>query len=173
MKKQIITLMFGLVLFVMSYLYVTKKQESCAKQDEIVEQNQPVKMRKFLLNKLWRDRAAGQLDKVNIHVQRLDDAAYKEQLNLKLIEEAQEVVAAIDNPEDLKSEIGDVLEVLECIALFHNISWQDILLKKQAKKDDRGSYVERQYVTVAECAPDSWLLSYYMKDPKRNVEIFD
>lgn len=156
---------FGLFCIVQSFQSIVEKEQSL--------QDHPVKMRKFLLNKLWRDKAAGRLEKVKIHVQTLNDEDYQKQLHLKLIEEAQEVIAAVDNKDDLASEIGDVLEVLECIALFYNVSWQDVLDKKLAKQQDRGSYVERQYVTIAECAPDSWLLSYYMKDPKRNIEIFD
>lgn len=146
---------------------------SFEKLDDYDEPVEKPKMRKFLLNKLWRDKAASKLDKVKIHITRLDDQEYEKQLNLKLIEEAEEVVAAIHNPENLISEIGDVLEVLECIALFHKISWKDVIAKKIAKRDERGSYVDRQYVTIAECAPDSWLLSYYMKEPGRHVEIFD
>jgi len=170
MKKRTIIFIVGIVGLIFGFVFYLHQSFDFV---VINKEEQPVKMRKFLLNKLWRDKAIVKLDKVKIHTRPLDDAAYEKQLNLKLLEEAQEVVAASGNKEDLISEMGDVLEVLECIALFHKIDWQDILVKKQAKVDDRGSYVDRQYVTVAECAPDSWLLSYYMKDPERNIEIFD
>lgn len=170
MKKNKIIFFVIFIIVVIGFVSYGHKFFNCV---AIQTEKQPVKMRKFLLNKLWRDKAIARLDKVVIHTKPLDDAAYEEQLNLKLLEEAQEVVAATGNKEDLMSEMGDVLEVLECIALFHKIDWKDILVKKQEKVDDRGSYLDRQYVTVAECQQDSWLLSYYLKNPERNIEIFD
>ncbi|MBP6869383.1 nucleoside triphosphate pyrophosphohydrolase [Candidatus Babeliales bacterium] len=173
MKKNIKKVVWGLVVILSLYgLNVLYHSNDTIGDDYDRELREP-KMRKFLLNKLWRDKAAGKLDKVVIHVQTLGDEEYEKQLNLKLIEEAQEVVDAIANKDELTSEIGDVLEVLECIALQHKIAWKDVLAKKEAKRADRGSYVQRQYVTIAECAPDSFLLSYYLKDPKRHLEIFD
>ena len=172
MKQNIKKIVILLAIVLSCYgLYVIYNLEPNYDDFDIV-QTKP-KMRKFLLNKLWRDRAAQQLDKVIIHVQTLGDEEYEKQLNLKLLEEVQEVIAAIWNKDHLADEIGDVLEVLECIALFHKVTWKDIHAKKEAKRADRGSYVQRQYVTIAECEPDSFLLSYYMKDPKRHVEIFD
>ena len=47
----------------------------------------PVVMRKFLLNKLWRDKAAAQLEMTDgaiIHRHVLNDEEYKKQLNLKI-----------------------------------------------------------------------------------------
>ncbi len=134
-----------------------------------------MKRRKFLLNKLWRDRAATQLEEEDgavIHRYILNDAEYKKQLGCKLMEEAAEVQAA-KTREDLMSEIGDVYEVIDCLIAFHDLSREEIVAKQDKKRKDRGSYLAREYVTVAEYLPGSFGESYCLKDPERHIEIFD
>jgi predicted house-cleaning noncanonical NTP pyrophosphatase (MazG superfamily) len=134
-----------------------------------------MKRRKFLLNKLWRDRAATQLEEEDgavIHRYILNDAEYKKQLGCKLMEEALEVQTA-KTRDELTSEIGDVYEVLDCLIAFHDLSREEIVAKQDKKRKDRGSYLAREYITVAEYLPGSFGESYCLRDPERHIEIFD
>lgn len=133
-----------------------------------------MKRRKFSLNKLWRDKAPSNMfaQGAIIHFQTLDDIQYKHQLGLKLIEEAHEVHTATNN-DDLISELADVLEVVKCIALAHNIS-MDAIIKRQAEKiEQRGSFLERKFVTIAEYLPGSYGENYALQDLERHPEIID
>ena len=60
-------------------------------------------MRKFIQNKLWRDKAPALMEQMGsvIHCKNLNKADYDEELRKKLIEEIQEVVAAF--------ELGEVI----------------------------------------------------------------
>lgn len=131
--------------------------------------------RKFLHNKLWRDNAIEQLEERHgdiIHRVILDDEEYNNQLGLKLIEEAGEVHTA-KNKEELSSEVGDVLEVLDCIIALHNLSREEIEQARNKKRNDRGSYLERKFVTTTESIPGSFLDIYCSKDPDKYTLIVE
>jgi len=132
------------------------------------------KMRKFLHNKLWRDKGPARMQAVGsiVHVKDLDDQEYEQQLGLKLIEEAHEVVTA-QNKEELISEIGDVLEVIDCIVAFHGLSGDEITQKQAAKRNERGSYRNRMFVTTTESIPGSYLDIYCSKSPEQYTLISD
>jgi predicted house-cleaning noncanonical NTP pyrophosphatase (MazG superfamily) len=131
-------------------------------------------MRKFSFNKLWRDKAPEDMEKDGsvVHVTQLNDTQYKKQLGLKLIEEASEVHTAT-SPDDLLSEIADVLEVIDCIVKFHNLSMSDVINQQEKKRNKRGSYLQRRFVTSAEYQPGSFGEKYSLKDLKRNPEILN
>ena len=133
-----------------------------------------MKMRKFSLNKLWRDKTPGNMEKAGaiIHVTHLDDAQYGNQLGLKLIEEAHEVNEAQSNDE-LLSELSDILEVVDCIMKFHNLSRADLAARQEEKRNYRGSFLERKFVTVAEYQPGSAAEQYALQDIKRHPEIIE
>lgn len=141
-------------------------------QDEI----KAPKMRKFLQNKLWRDTAADRLEREDgaiIHRIILDDQEYNKQLGLKLMEEAQEVTTA-NNKEEIVGEIGDVLDVLDCIIKLHNFSQEEIdAARAQKIKERGGSYYNREFVTISECLPGSFLEDYLLKQPDKYIEILD
>lgn len=126
------------------------------------------KMRKFIHNKLWRDKGPARMEAVGsvVHVTILDDEEYNKQLGLKLLEEAAEVHAAKDKQE-LMSEIGDVLEVLDCIIALHDLSRDEIAAEQKFKREERGSMLERKFVTMTESIPGSFLDLYCSKDPHK------
>lgn len=65
-----------------------------------------------------------------------------ERLKDKLLEESQEVFDAYNNEDKshLKEEIADVIEVIDAI-LFHNdISLQEVLAIRDAKKEKKGGF---------------------------------
>lgn len=99
-------------------------------QENKAEFAAPVKRRKFISNKLWRDDAAPKLeieDGAIVHVITLDDQTYEIELERKLIEEAAEVQTAVDKAE-LVSEVGDVYEVLDCIIAHKNLEKDAIIV---------------------------------------------
>lgn len=130
--------------------------------------------RKFLQNKLWRDKAQQMLETTGsvIHIKELNDQQFAAELRVKLLEEALEVQSAQTDVE-LMSEIGDVLEVLETIIRLHNLSAQDIAIMQQEKRELRGGFNDRIFVTVVEHVLDSFGEKYCLKDPLKYPEILE
>ena len=154
------------------YLFYNKKNSPI----QTIQHNEfSPKRRKFIHNKLWRDDAIEQLEEQHgdiIHRIILDDQEYNNQLGLKLIEEATEVHTA-KSKDELSSEVGDVLEVLDCIIALHNLSPQDIEQARNRKRNSRGSYLKRKFVTTTESIPGSFLDNYCSKDPDKYQLIID
>ena len=74
----------------------------------------------------------------------LDQASYQEALRHKLIEEAEEAQAAPDR--HLRSELADVLEVLQALAAAHGMSWEDVVAEAARKRDERGGFDQRMFL---------------------------
>lgn len=72
-----------------------------------------MKYRKFKQEKLWRDKAVDLLEAMGsrVHWVKLEGEGFKEQLRVKLLEEAAEVCDA-KNKEELLEELADLLENL-------------------------------------------------------------
>jgi predicted house-cleaning noncanonical NTP pyrophosphatase (MazG superfamily) len=169
MKKKITFLIIGM-LGLLCYLYFYTNKNNSPTSTLMYEKNiNTAKRTKFIHNKLWRDNAIEQLEERHgdiIHRIILDDQEYNNQLGLKLIEEAGEVHTA-KTRDELSSEVGDVLEVLDCIISLHNLSREDIEQARNKKRNDRGSYLERKFVTTTESIPGSFLDIYCSKDPDK------
>jgi len=132
-----------------------------------------IKMRKFLQNKLWRDKANVMMEQNHgsiIHWRRLDDSEFNEQLRLKLLEEADEVRLA-KSKEDLIGELADVFEVLDSLCKLNQISKNDVIAAQAAKVEKRGGFDERKYVTIAEHPENSFGEKYCLADPIKYPEI--
>ncbi len=131
------------------------------------------KMRKFVQNKLWRDKANDILEVEHgsiIHWRRLDDSEFNEQLKLKLLEEADEVRVA-KSKEDLISELADVFEVLDNVLKLNNISKNDVISAQAIKVSKRGGFDGRKYVTIAEHKENSFGEKYCLADPVKYPEV--
>lgn len=131
-----------------------------------------MKMRKFLQNKLWRDKAVEGMEQMGskINWERLDDAQYDKQLRLKLIEESNEVVGA-QSPDEVRDELADVLEVMQTLCTLHNITWDDIVRAQDQKRIDRGGFEGRKFVTTAEHPVGGYGEKYCLKDPEKYPEV--
>ena len=130
-------------------------------------------MRKFVQNKLWRDKANDILEQEHgsiIHWRRLDDTEFNEQLKLKLLEEADEVRLA-KSKEDLISELADVFEVLDNLLKLNNISKNDVIAAQAIKVSKRGGFDGRKYVTIAEHQENSFGEKYCLADPVKYPEV--
>lgn len=129
-------------------------------------------MHKFLQNKLWRDKAPDLMRATGsiIHITQLDDVQYAEQLKIKLKEEAEEVCVAQDNKE-LIEELADVFEVIDALCALHKISLEDVRMAQQEKRDKRGGFYGRSFVTIAEHAAGSFGEQYCRAQPDKYPEI--
>ncbi len=77
-------------------------------------------------------------DKAVVHI--LDDEKFKKELLKKLVEESKEVLEADTNKEEMKKEIGDVLEVLDSIIHSFQINKAEIEKIKNNRKEKRGGF---------------------------------
>jgi predicted house-cleaning noncanonical NTP pyrophosphatase (MazG superfamily) len=171
MKKYMAGLLGLVILAFAAHLW--EKQQNRLKYPSTSQDG--IKRRKFTSNKLWRDTAPERLeqqDNAIVHVVQIDNAEYKRQLGLKLLEEAAEVQSALSEKEMI-SEIGDVYEVLDCIIALHNLSKDEIIAEQERKRAERGSYLARKYVTYAEYVPDGFMVPYCLAQPEKYQEIFD
>jgi len=74
----------------------------------------------------------------------LDRAEYLVALRAKLVEEAEEARSAPDK--QLRSELADVLEVLQALAAAHGMSWEDVVAEAARKRDERGGFDQRVFL---------------------------
>ena len=101
-------------------------------------------------NKLVRDRipeiirVAGRTCEAVV----LSDAAYREALLVKLVEEAREVQAAQDG--QIVTELADVLEVLNALLAAHGNSREVVLAEQERRRDERGGFAQKLYLLRAE-----------------------
>lgn len=130
-------------------------------------------MRKFLQNKLWRDKAVSMMEQNHgsrIHWRRLDDQEFDKTIRIKLLEEAEEVAVAKSRSE-LIAELADVFEVIDALAELHKISREEILAMQAKKRDERGGFAGRMFVDVAEHPVGSFGEKYCLADPLKYPEV--
>lgn len=147
-------------------------------QDATQDQAVAPKMHKYRLNKLWRDKTVNDLierDGAIIEHYPLNDDDYRVQIGLKIKEEAAEVDEALqaNNKKDLAEEIADVYEVLDCIIAFSGLDKKEIESIQAHKRERRGSFMDRDFVTDVQAVHGSYLHNYYLKSPGRHQEILD
>jgi predicted house-cleaning noncanonical NTP pyrophosphatase (MazG superfamily) len=133
-----------------------------------------MKMRTFYQNKLWRDKAVEKMEKHGsiMHWRRLDDAQYSQQLLLKLVEEAQEVVEA-QSGHDLVEELADVLDVVDALCVLHGITSEQIAQAQATRYQERGGFSNRVFVEKAEHPEGSFGVEYCLAQPQKYPEIIE
>ena len=129
-------------------------------------------MRKFYQNKLWRDKliALRESQGAIVHSVPLAHAEFKEELGMKLVEEANEVYAA-QTHQEMVDEIVDVLEAIDCILEFHGIPKEEILKHKEAKLLEYGSYTDHRLVDYVEYPAGSAEEKHCLENPDRYPEL--
>lgn len=129
-------------------------------------------MRKFNNNKLWRDKLPEMMQSQGsiIHLKELNDEEFDKELRLKLLEEADEVKLA-KTKEDLIAEIADVQEVIDTLCLHHKINPETIKEVQKKKNEERGGFIGRKYVTIAEFPENSYGEKYCLANPAKYPEI--
>lgn len=131
-----------------------------------------MKMRKFLQQKLWRDKLIEIAENNGsiMHYTILDDTEYDTQLRSKLQEESHEVQQAATQSE-LIEEIADVLEVLDALCVLHKLDLATIKKAQENKRTERGGFYSRKFVTIAEHEDGSYGTLYCLKQPQKYPEI--
>lgn len=154
----------------MSCIYFSTTMASNQSNDRI---EGLIKMRKFQQNKLWRDAIVDMLEKHGsiAHWQRLDDIEYDRQLKIKLIEEADEVRVALSRDE-LIQELADVYEVIDSLCAVNGISCDEIVAVQTKKRNERGGFSGRKFVTIAEHPQGSPGEKYCLAQPDKYPEVF-
>ena len=76
-----------------------------------------------------------------------DTELYKNLLTKKLIEESTEVSVA-QNPEDIKTELADVLEVIDSILKVNDWSIEEVKKIQDTKREIKGGFDQRIYMEV-------------------------
>lgn len=71
----------------------------------------------------------------------LDDNEYEKALCKKLKEETREFLMSKD-----KTELADILEVVEALASSQGVSFDELLAIKQAKADKNGKFEKRYFL---------------------------
>lgn len=102
----------------------------------------------YTYNKLVRDKIV-----TNINSQEgkqatyrvLNDEDYLNELNKKVLEEANEFIE--DNSIE---ELADVMEVIESIMKFKNISWDEVRKVQEDKRNKRGGFQDKIYLETVE-----------------------
>ncbi len=94
--------------------------------------------------KLVRDRIPEIIQEAgrDCEIETLSDIQYRFALRDKLIEEALEVTAAL-NQEDLIRELADLSEVIEAIIKESGISKEVILAEQKKRRNERGGFENR------------------------------
>ena len=131
-------------------------------------------MRKFYQNKLWRSQLAAQREKDGaiVHFIELNDAEYSEELVVKIVEEADEILSS-DSEEVLKEEVADIHEAIDCLLAVKNISMDEILAIKESKNIQFGSYTDRRIVEYVEYADGSSQAQDCLDNEEKYPELFE
>lgn len=110
----------------------------------------PKNMASMHFNKLVRDRfpellkAKGMI----VETQTLDPASFLRALHKKLVEEASELDRAFTT-DALKSELADVLEVIDTLRKTYGFSEEDLKRTQIKKRLERGGFEGKTFLTSA------------------------
>lgn len=128
--------------------------------------------RTFKQNKLVRDKIVEimQSHGSKLYSYNLNDQDFHKQLKLKLVEEALEVQKTT-NDQDLLEELADVLEIVHAISQLHNISPKQLETAQIKKRNEKGGYTNRVFVTFAEHPKDSPQERYCLADSQKYPEV--
>ena len=130
--------------------------------------------RKFKTDILVRNNRIQQMQDQGIVVnyQILDDERYICELKRKIVEEANEVAVA-DTIEELSSEIGDVLEVIDHLIDVYKLDIDNIQKLKTDKQNRIGKFDKRYKTNFVEIDEDNEAINYYLKKKDKYPEIVE
>ena len=119
--------------------------------------------RKFKTDILVRNNRIQQMrdQGIVVNYQILDDKQYICELKRKIVEEANEVAVA-DTIEELSSEIGDVLEVIDHLIDVYKLDIDNIQKLKTDKQNKIGKFDKRYKTNFVEIDEDNEAINYYL-----------
>ncbi|HET8992092.1 MAG TPA: nucleoside triphosphate pyrophosphohydrolase [Candidatus Saccharimonadales bacterium] len=124
-----------------------------------------------MFNKLVRDKIVEHQLKTGAtpKFRKLNKQEHQNQLVLKLIEEAKEVLEAKDK--DIVAEIADVKQVLDDLIEQHNIALSDISHAQKLKNQKHGAFKKGIYIDYIDIEEDDPFTDYYRSNPDRYPEV--
>lgn len=130
--------------------------------------------RKFKTDILVRNNRIQQMQDqgVVVNYQILDDKQYICELKRKIVEEANEVAVA-DTIEELSSEIGDVLEVIDHLIDVYKLDIDNIQKLKVDKQKRIGKFDKRYKTNFVEIDENNEAINYYLKKKDKYPEIVE
>ncbi len=130
--------------------------------------------RKFKIDILVRNNRIQQMQDQGIVVnyQILNDKQYICELKRKIVEEANEVAVA-DTIEELSSEIGNVLEVIDHLIDVYKLDIDNIQKLKTDKQKRIGKFDKRYKTNFVEIDEDNEAINYYLKKKDKYPEIVE
>ncbi len=131
-------------------------------------------MRMFYQNKLWRDKLIAQRQALGavVHQIELSDEEYSNALAMKLVEESEEIFET-DSLDEIKDEVADILEAIDCLLAHHKISFDEILKIKADKQKKLGSYTNKILIEYAQYPAGSAEEQHCLDNIDRYPEIID
>ena len=131
-----------------------------------------MKFKTFKQNKLVRDKIVDLMQEKGskLYWFQLQDKDFQKQLKIKLLEEAQEAVHAV-HKENVLEELADVLEVVHTLAKLYDISVKDLDMHQKKKRNEKGGFEKRIFVSCAEHPQDSPQERYCLADPEKYPEV--
>ncbi len=127
---------------------------------------------RFKIEKLVRNRTLERLAAADVTAssQTLSAEEYPVHIKKKLIEESHEVASA-STPEELCSELADVLEAVRAIAQATKIPFDDVEKKRLEKLESRGGFDKRIYLNYIEMDENNSKYQYHKNKPQEYPEI--
>ena len=104
-------------------------------------------MARVYYNKLIRDKVPAKIkDKgSDLETKVLSDQEFEEELVKKVLEEATELTKA-SSREELVSELGDVIDVLDEVRVLKNISDEELSAAREESNARKGGFKERIFL---------------------------
>lgn len=130
-------------------------------------------MRTFAMNKLVRDAIPQQMldqDKTPTYHE-LNGKELQKALLIKLKEEADEVIAELDNDEAFVEELADVQEVLDRLHEIRRIDAGKLKDIQARKREKRGGFSQGYYVETIALDDDNEWVEYYAQRPLQYHEV--
>lgn len=129
-------------------------------------------LRKYEFNKLIRSKIPPRMTEEGVRVNKtelsLEDFA--DQLKVKLLEEAQEVIDAKDK-QQLIVELADVTEVIKAIAQVHGITEEEIENERLKKLEINGSFEKENYINFIEVEESNKVVIDYLENKDRPYKL--
>lgn len=130
-------------------------------------------MKYFRFSKLVRDAIPEQMRSGGQDVRglrTLSDEEYIHELQRKVVEEAAELGHA-QNVDELKEELADAQEVLDCLKMALGMTTEEVSAYQQKKVAKNGGFASRLYIESVGAAEDNQWYDYYVANPDKYPEV--
>lgn len=129
----------------------------------------------FLFRKLVRDKfreiygESGQ----KITTRPLTTSEFKEEIRMKIIEEAQELPIEEAKNETVINEIADIQQALDDLKHVYGVSDDEVQRSMEAKYQQKGGFREGLFVETIELRDNDKWVAYYRAAPEKYKEVQD